>query len=98
MKWLYLLLVLLVAAFISGCVDKNQGETQIPDQKSVPSGDGKAVEQPITVSKTPAASLTPSSLQTPPNSEDIFGTESDLAAMNSTFEDMNTELTLLDSI
>lgn len=89
MKLIYILLVLLAAAFISGCVDKNQGETPaVPDQ---------------TVSKTPVtsqtpASQTPSSLQTPPNGEDIFGTESDLAAMNSTFEDMNMEVSLLDSI
>lgn len=94
MKWIYILILLVVAASTSGCVDKNQAETpgQIPAQTSV--SPGEAAVTPGAVA--PAA--TGSSPLVSPATDDLFGTESNLSAIDTTFNDMNMEITLLDSI
>ena len=76
MKWIYILILLVVAASTLGCVDKNQTETSI----NVSPGES-TTEDVVT-----------------PASEDLFETESNLSAIDSTFNDMNMEITLLDSI
>lgn len=84
MKWVYILILLVVAASASGCVDKNQAGTsgQTPAQTSVSPGEAAV---------TPGAVVTPAP-------DDLFGTESNLSAIDTTFNDMNMEITLLDSI
>ena len=84
MKWVYILILLVVAASASGCVDKNQAETpgQTPTQTSVSPGEAEA---------TPGAVVTPAA-------DDLFGTESNLSAIDTTFNDMNMEISLLDTI
>jgi hypothetical protein len=78
-----------IAASALGCVDKKQAETLTKTQTSVPQGDIAAT--PSAVATSPEASSTT-------NADDLFGTESDLSAMNMTFGDMNMEISLLDSI
>jgi len=97
MKWIYILILLVVAASASGCVDKNQAETtgQTPAQTSVSPG------EPGEAAVTPGAVVTPV-IATPaavsPAPDDLFGTESNLSAIDTTFNDMNMEISLLDSI
>lgn len=86
MRWIYILIVLVIAAAALGCVDKK--ETQSTTQTSVPQGDAKITSPGETAPEISTAS----------NGEDVFGTESDLGAMNTTFSDMNMEISLLDSI
>lgn len=71
MKWTYILIFLVIAAFVSGCVDKKQAETPA----------------------TPAPTVSPGE-----SSGDIFGTETNLTALDTSFNDMNMEITLVDSI
>jgi len=87
MKLIYILILVVIAASALGCVDKNQTETKT--QISVPQGE---------TASTPEAVATSPEVSSPTNGDDIFGTESDLSAMNMTFGDMNMEITLLDSI
>lgn len=94
MKWIYILIVLVIAASALGCVDKKQAETSTKTQTSVPQGE---------IAATPAAGATSAvatspEVSSPTNGDDLFGTESDLSTMNTTFGDMNMEITLLDSI
>lgn len=72
MKWTYILIVLVIAALVSGCVDKKQAQTTV----------------------TPAPTVSPQG----ESSEDIFGTESNLSALDTSFNDMNMEISLVDSI
>lgn len=89
MKWIYILIVLLTAAFTSGCVDKNQAEnaketsTGIPVQAPVSPG-----ESPVTPATTPEVS------QTPAPGEDIFGTYSDLAILDNMSSDLDMQIVL----
>jgi len=83
MKFLYILIVLFIAVSALGCVDKKQTETSIPVQTSP----GEAA--------VTAAATSPAVTQAP---DDLFGTESDLNAMNSTLGDMNMEISLVDAI
>ncbi|MFZ3167453.1 MAG: hypothetical protein WA130_07540 [Candidatus Methanoperedens sp.] len=84
MKWIYIL-ILLVVASASGCVDKNKAG-QTPVQTSVSPGEAVV---------TPGAVVTPA---VSPSPDDLFGTESNLSAIDTTFNDMNMEISLLDSI
>ncbi|VVB56296.1 Uncharacterised protein [uncultured archaeon] len=88
MKWIYILILLVVAASASGCVDKNQAGTsgQTPAQTSVSPGEAAVTSGAVV---TPAVSPAP---------DDLFGTESNLSAIDTTFNDMNMEISLLDSI
>lgn len=102
MKWIYILILLVVAASTLGCVDKNQAQTstKIPAQTSASPGEevvtpGEAVATPGAV-VTPGASGTSSAVTQAP--EDLFGTESNLSSLDTTFNDMNMEISLLDSI
>jgi len=83
MKYVYILIVLVVAALASGCVDKKQTETSTQVQTS-------PGEASVTAAVTsPAVSPAP---------DDLFGTESDLNAMNSTLSDMDMQISLVDAI
>ncbi len=72
---------MLVVASASGCVDKNQTET--PGQTPA-----QTSVSPGEVAVTPAVSPAP---------DDLFGTESNLSAIDTTFNDMNMEISLLDT-
>ncbi|CAG0974508.1 MAG: hypothetical protein OIN86_15225 [Candidatus Methanoperedens sp.] len=91
MKWIYVLIVLMIAASTSGCVDKNLAGTKTPAQTSVSPGEAVV---------TPGAVLTPAASGSSPavTPEDLFGTESNLSALDTTFNDMNMEISLVDSI
>lgn len=96
MKLVYALIVLMIAASVLGCVGKKEAETATnsPVQTSVSPGE----VIPATI-VTPAADLiSPAASQTPPGGEDIFGTESEIMALDTTFDDMNMEISLSDSI
>jgi hypothetical protein len=90
MKWIYILIVLVIAASALGCVDKKQTEpstettTGTPAQAPVSSG-GSAV--------TPAAA-TSEAPQTPAPGDDYFETYSDLAAMDNISSDLDMQITL----
>lgn len=86
MKWIYLLIVLVIAAFTLGCVDKNQTETTtgIPAQTSVLPGESGASPSDVT--------------QTPAPGEDIFGTYSDLAAIDNISSDLDMQIALSNEI
>ena len=90
MKWMYILILLVIAASALGCVEKKQAEpsTEIPAQTSVAPGEAAA----------PPGATSSAGSQIPSNGEDIFGTESNLSAIDTTFNDMNMEISLLDSI
>lgn len=92
MKWTYILIVLVLAAFVSGCVDKEQAETT--KTAATPSTSA------TTGTTTSTASATPSVTTVSPgeSSDDIFGTETNLTALDTTFNDMNMEISLVDSI
>ena len=102
MKWIYILIFLVVAASTLGCVDKDKAETstKTSTQTSVPPGG--SVVTPGESAVTSGAVVTPavagSSQEVSPAPEDLFGTESNLSAIDTTFNDMNMEITLLDSI
>ena len=83
----------MIAASTLGCVDKNQAgtPTKTPAQTSV--SPGEAVVTPVLTPAAPGSS--PAVTQAP---EDLFGTESNLSALDTTFNDMNMEISLLDSI
>ncbi|MCX9080779.1 MAG: hypothetical protein OIN83_01125 [Candidatus Methanoperedens sp.] len=87
MKFVYIVIVLIIAAFALGCVDKKQTETssENPVQKSP---DAAAVTAAMTATS-------PEVTQAP---DDLFDTESDLNAMNSTLTDMDMEISLVDTI
>ncbi|KAB2942448.1 MAG: hypothetical protein MPEBLZ_02841 [Candidatus Methanoperedens nitroreducens] len=101
MKWIYILIVLVVAASASGCVDKNQAETtgQTPAQTSVSPGEpGEAAVTPGAVVTPVIATPSAGSPAVSPAPDDLFGTESNLSAIDTTFNDMNMEISLLDTI
>ncbi|PWB55935.1 MAG: hypothetical protein C3F06_02120 [Candidatus Methanoperedenaceae archaeon] len=81
MKYVYILIVLVVAALASGCVDKKQTETSTQVQTSP----GEAAVTAAVTSPVAAP-------------DDLFGTESDLNAMNSTLGDMDMQISLVDTI
>jgi len=85
MKFVYILIVLVIAALASGCVDKKQTET--------------TTENPVQSSPDEAAATTPiASPEVTQAPDDLFGTENDLNAMNSTLTDMDMEISLVDTI
>lgn len=77
MKFVYILIVMVIAASALGCVDKKQTETS-------------------TKTSPVEAAVTATSVSQAP--DDLFGTESDLNAMNSTLSDMDMEISLVDTI
>jgi len=89
MKMLYILIVLAVAAFTLGCIDRNQSETTI-----VNTG-----QNPVSSGGSPVTAATPSEVtQTPAPGEDIFGTYSDLATMDNVSSDMDMQIALSNEI
>jgi len=84
MKFLYILIVLVVAALASGCVDNKQTET--------------STENPVQSPGESAAPMTETSPGVTQAPDDLFGTESDLNAMNSTLSDMDMQISLVDAI
>jgi hypothetical protein len=88
MKWIYIFIMLVIAAFTLGCVDKNQAETTktatgTPAQAPVSSG-GSPVNPAATPSEVPL---------TPEPGEDL-GTYSDLAEMDNISSDLDMQIAL----
>lgn len=81
MKWIYILIVLVVAASVLGCIGKKPAETAV-----------SPTETPAPVKPTPA--VTPS----PTSAEDLFGTESDINAMDSLVNDSSMDISLSTTI
>ncbi len=80
MKWRYILIVLVIAAFTLGCVDKNQPET--------------TTGNPAQTSSTPGESaVIPEVPLTPEPGEDL-GTYSDLAEMDNISSDLDMQIAL----
>ena len=85
MKGIYiLLLVIVVASSISGCVENKQTGTSTTTQASPTQ---TSASPAVTVSTTPA-----------PSSDDQFGTEADIALIDELSSDMNMDISLTDSI
>lgn len=77
MKWIYISIMLVIAVFTLGCVDKNQAETTTPAQPALP---GESAVAPSEV--------------TPEAGEDIFGTYSDLNALDNLSSDLDMQIVL----
>jgi hypothetical protein len=90
MKWIYILIVLVIAAFTLGCVDNNQAETTTATPAQTPVSPGGS---PVTSAATPSEVT-----QTPAPGEDIFGTYSDLAAMDNISSDLDMQIALSNEI
>lgn len=88
MKFVYILIVLIIAASALGCVDKKMTETAT--ENPVQSSPAAVTAAPPVISTT--------SLPVTQAPDDLFGTESDLNAMNSTLTDMDMQISLVDSI
>ncbi len=79
----FVYILIVLVILASGCVDKKQTETST--QNPVQTSPGEAA---VTAAATSPA-------QAP---DDLFGTESDLNAMNSTLSDMDMQISLVDAI
>ncbi|VVB89457.1 Uncharacterised protein [uncultured archaeon] len=94
MKGIYIvLLVLVVAASVLGCVGKKQTETStniVPQSETKVSPAQTASPAQTQVSGAPAEASS--------NGADTFGTESDIAAIDSIVNDSNMDISLSDSI
>lgn len=81
MKWIYILIVLVIAAFTLGCVDKNPAET--------------TTETPAQTSVLPEESaVTPSEVPLTPEPGEDLGTYSDLAEMDNISSDLDMQIAL----
>ena len=84
MKWIHILIVLVIAAFTLGCVDKNQAETTSET----------AIGTPAQTSSAPGESaVTPEVPLTPEPGEDL-GTYSDLAEMDNISSELDMQISL----
>lgn len=95
MKLIYILIILGVTALTSGCVDKT------PDEKAIETTQEISKGTPSQTTDLPesAVTSTPSEvIQEPAPGEDIFGTFSDLGAMDNMSMDMDMQITLLNDI
>ena len=80
----YILIVLVIAAFTLGCVDKKQAETSGENPLGAPNE---------------SALTPPSALEEPPAPyEDIFGTYADMVVMDNISRDMDMQIVLSDEI
>jgi len=87
MRWIYILIVLVIAAFTLGCVDKNQANTNTETgtpAEAPGSSDGSPVNPAATSSQV---------LLTPEPGEDL-GTYSDLAEMDNISSDLDMQIVL----
>lgn len=89
MRIIYLLIALVIAASASGCVDNKQAEpsTQAP---------APPIQDQVSPAGTPAPSVPTVQGSTPEN--DLFGTESELASVDSLTSDLNMDITFSDLI
>ncbi len=86
MKLVYILIVLVVAAFTLGCIGNK------PAEPTEPSTSAPVVPvTPVETSVSPAATNAPAS-------EDPFGTDVDVAALDSMLADSTMDISLMDSI
>jgi hypothetical protein len=90
MKWIYILIVVVLAASALGCVDKNQTETTITNTDQTPVSPGGS---PVT-----SAAISSEMTYAPAPGEDIFGTYSDLATMDNISSDMDMQIDLSNEI
>ena len=90
MKWIYILILFLMAAYTLGCVDKNQAETTTEASTGTPAQTlalpGESAASPSEVNQTPAPG------------EDIFKTYSDLAEIDNMSKDMDMQIALSNEI
>jgi len=87
MKWIYILIMLMIAAFTLGCVDKNPAETTAGTygvRGNTDFSSGVDRNQAETPSEMPL---------TPEPGEDL-GTYSDLAEMDNISSDLDMQITL----
>jgi len=85
MNWIYILIVLVVAAFTLGCIDKNQAETSLAntDQTSILPG---------------VSAVTPTEAPLTPEPGEDLGTYSDLAEMDNISGDLDMQIDLSNEI
>jgi len=88
MKWIYVLTALIAVSLGSGCIDNKQDEIPAETRTSVSPGEAAPTPGAVIIPATSAA-------QAP---EDVFGTDGNLSAIDTAFNDMNTEISLLDTI
>lgn len=97
MKLIYILIVLAVAASLSGCAEKEQAGivTPTPVQTTSAPGEvspGEVSPGEVTPGEVSSGEVSPGEAP----SDDIFGTESNLSALDTSFDDMNMEISLVD--
>jgi hypothetical protein len=80
MKWIYILTVLVIAAFTLGCVDKNQPET--------------TTGTPAQTSSAPGESEVTSEVHLTPEPGEDLGTYSDLAELDNISRDLDMQIVL----
>lgn len=89
MKVIYLLITLVIATSASGCISDKQ--TEPSTQAPVP-----PTQEQVSSTGTPAPSVPTVQGSIPEN--DLFGTESELTAVDSLASDLNMDITFSDSI
>lgn len=89
MRIIYLLIALVIAASASGCIGNKQVEssTQAP---------APPIQEQVSPAGTQAPSVPTVQGSTPEN--DLFGTENELASVDSLASDLNMDITFSDSI
>jgi hypothetical protein len=87
MKTIFILIVVVMVTLTLGCVGNKQDgtKTQIPPAQTSPGVTSPAIASQVA---TPA----------PTNGEDLFGTESDITAMDSMLNDSSLDTTLSSTI
>lgn len=91
MKWINILIVLVITAFTSGCIEKNPAETTTGTYGGVGNTDfapGVDNNQAVTPSEVPLA---------PERGEDL-GTYNDLAEMDNISSDLDMQIALSNEI
>jgi hypothetical protein len=93
MKIAYILIILLVAASTLGCVGNKKAEpaTSAPIAPVETSVSPVVTIAPVETSVSPVATIVP-------GSEDPFGTDADVAALDSMLADSTLDISLMDSI
>jgi hypothetical protein len=84
MKWIYISIVLVIAAFTLGCVDKNQADTTTETTTGNPAPTSSAPGESAVIPEAPL---------TPEPGEDL-GTYSDLAEMDNISSDLDMQIAL----
>jgi hypothetical protein len=95
MKSIYILIMLVVAVLVLGCIGNKQAETST----QAPNSPAQTSVSPASQDSGTSGSVASAPIATGTNSEnDTFGTESDIASMDSLASDSNMDVSLSDSI